>query len=392
MSKDNNISVSEFRKALSHKRRVVVKIGSRVLIQRSGRIDMRRISALVKELALLKHSGQEVIIVTSGAIGTGMEILGMKQRPSKLPDLQMAAAVGQNRLMTRYETLFSAERCIIGQVLLTHDDLKHRSRHLNARNTIMNMLKTGIIPVVNENDAVAVDEIKFGDNDLLASLVVHLIDADLLILLTTVDGLRETMPSGRSRRVPFIKAITKDVIRLAADKGSLFSTGGMASKLESARAVSRAGVCVVIADGRKPRIITRIMAGDDTGTLITPMAQKSFTRRKRWIAFFHKTNGVLVIDDGARRAIEKHGKSLLPIGVKKVEGTFYVGAAVDIQTLDQSIIARGLVGYSSHDIRLIQGHRTDEITEILGTDNYDEVIHRDNMVLLESTGENDEPA
>ena len=377
------------RQELAQARRIVVKIGSRILVQRSGRPEMRRIRSLVRELAKLRQAGREVVFVTSGAIGAGMEVLGMKRRPTNLPELQMAAAVGQSRLMTRYDKLFVRERCKIGQVLLTHDDLKHRSRHLNARNTMLTMLSAGVIPVVNENDAVAVDEIKFGDNDLLASLVVHLIDADLLIILTTTDGLREPAASGRSRRVAFLESVTPKVLELAVGKGSALSTGGMASKLEAAYAVVKTGAAVIIADGRQSGIIGKILAGEDTGTLIRPTADQcaaSLTGRKRWIAFFHKPEGTLIIDDGARSAIERGGKSLLPIGIKKVDGEFDIGAAVNIKIADQTLIARGLVSYSSHDIRLIQGHRTDAIAGILGTANYTEVIHRDNMVLLNVKG------
>ena len=205
---NSNSNFNESRAAIGQKRRIVVKIGSRVLVQKNGRPNLRRMRSLVRELAKLNRQGREIILVTSGAISTGMQALGMKQRPTHLPKLQMSAAVGQNKLMAQYDKLFSAQKCTIGQVLLTHDDLKHRLRHLNARNTILSMLQARIIPVVNENDVVAVDEIKFGDNDLLASLVIHLIEADLLILLTTTDGLREIMPSGRSRRITSIKGIT----------------------------------------------------------------------------------------------------------------------------------------------------------------------------------------
>lgn len=374
--------ISTARQELAKARRIVVKIGSRILVQRSGRPEMRRIRGLVRELANLRQAGREVVFVTSGAIGAGMEVLGMKRRPTNLPELQMAAAVGQSRLMTRYDKLFVRERCKIGQVLLTHDDLKHRSRHLNARNTMLAMLSAGVIPVVNENDAVAVDEIKFGDNDLLASLVVHLIDADLLIILTTTDGLRKPATSGHSRRVAFLESITPEVLGLASGKGSALSTGGMASKLEAAHAVAKTGAAVVIADGRQNGIIGKILAGADTGTLIRTAPNQcatALTGRKRWIAFFHKPKGTLLIDDGAQRAIERDGKSLLPIGIKQVQGEFEAGAAVDIKTADQTLIARGLVSYSSHDIRLIQGRRTDAIAGILGTANYDEVVHRDNM-------------
>ncbi|MFA5043915.1 MAG: glutamate 5-kinase [Kiritimatiellia bacterium] len=379
-----DISVTA-RKELAQARRIVVKIGSRILVQRSGRPEMRRIRSLVRELAKLRNTGREVVFVTSGAIGAGMEALGMQRRPTNLPELQMAAAVGQSRLMTRYDKLFAREHRKIGQVLLTHDDLKNRSRHLNARNTMLTMLGAGVIPVVNENDAVAVDEIKFGDNDLLASLVVHLIDADLLIILTTTDGLREPASSGRSRRVAFLEGVTPEVLALAAGKGSALSTGGMASKLEASHAVAKTGAAVVIADGRRSGIIGKIMEGADMGTLIRPASDRraeSLTGRKRWIAFFHKPQGTLVIDDGARRAIERNGRSLLPIGIKKVDGEFEAGAAVDIGTADRTLIARGLVSYSSRDIRLIQGRQTDAIAGILGAANYTAVVHRNNMAIM----------
>lgn len=374
---------------LGRTRRIVVKIGSRVIVRSSGRPEMRRVRALIRELALQVKKGREIVFVTSGAIGSGMEVLGMRQRPTSLPDLQMAAAVGQCRLMTLYSRLFAEERCTVGQVLLTHDDLKHRSRHLNARNTVLNMLRSNVIPIVNENDVVAVDEIRFGDNDLLASLVTHLIDAELLILLTMTDGLRQPLPSGRMRRVPLVKTITKDVIQFTWGKAGQLSTGGMASKLEFARHVAKAGAPVVIADGCKPRIIARILDGEDTGTLFVPLADEcvaTMSGRKRWLAFFHKPQGRIVVDDGARRAIEKNGKSLLSIGIKKVEGDFQVGAAVDVLALDGALVARGLTGFSSRDVRLIQGHRTNEIPKILGIDTCDEVIHRDNMVLMTAGG------
>lgn len=376
------------RLAIGHAKRVVIKIGSRVLVQTSGRPETQRIQSLVKEIADLSSQKHEVVFVTSGAIGTGMQALGMRRRPGSLPELQMAAAVGQSRLMTQYDQLFSAEKKIIGQVLLTHDDLKHRARHLNARNTILTMLGAGVIPVINENDVVAVDEIKFGDNDLLASLVVHLIKADLLIMLTTTNGLNKPLADGRSGRIGFLREISKDVLKFAHGKGGDLSTGGMASKLESARLVAEtAGAFVVIADGREPGIIKRIMAGEDTGTLIVPAKRGNLYAicdRKNWIAFFHKPKGALTIDDGACRAIEHGGKSLLPIGVKKVEGEFAAGAMVNVKSLDNRIIARGLITYSNREVQLIKGCRTDEIAKLLGSKKADELIHRDNLVLMNS--------
>lgn len=374
------------RRALAQARRLVIKIGSRVLVQPSGRPEARRIRALIRDMARLRRAGREVVFVTSGAIGAGMEALGMTRRPTHLPDLQMAAAVGQSRLMTRYAKLFAAEGCIIGQVLLTHDDLKDRDRHLNARGTILKMLEAGVIPVVNENDVVAVEEIKFGDNDLLASLVVHLIDADLLVLLSTTDGLRAPAAGGRTRRVRCIASPDPAWLQLADGKGSPLSTGGMASKLASAFTVARTGAAVVIADGRRPRILERVLAGADTGTLMIPptgAARQAWTARARWIAFFHKCKGGVVIDDGARRALEANGKSLLPIGIRKVEGHFKAGAAIEIRALDETPIARGISAYSSRELRLIQGRRTAELAPLLGADSPPEAVHRDNMVFLE---------
>ncbi len=375
------------RTEIADAKRIVVKVGSRALVQRTGRPDLPRLRELVRQLAALQKSGREIVLVSSGAIAAGMEALGLTKRPTLVPDLQMAAAVGQSRLMATYDKLFTAKGCRIGQVLLTHDDLKHRTRHVNARNTMSNLLAHGIIPVVNENDVVAVDEIKFGDNDLLASLVTMLIEADLLILLTTVDGVRA--PSGRgTKRVAVIDGISDQVLALASGKGSELSTGGMLSKLQSAGMVVASGIPVVIANGRTDGILEAVMTGADKGTLIrpgtkTPAALQSL--RKRWIAFFHKTQGTIVVDDGARDALVKKGRSLLPIGVKAVEGDFDESAVVNVRSLDGTIIARGQTDFSSRDLRRIQGHRSEDVASILGPCDTDVVIHRDNLVLLNNS-------
>jgi len=370
---------------LKRSRRVVVKIGSRVLVQKTGSPDLQRIRSLVRQIARLQSSGHQVVLVTSGAIAAGVEALRLRRRPKNLPQLQMAAAVGQVRLMTLYDTFFAAERCGIGQVLLTHADLQNRARHLNARNTIMALLRQGVIPIINENDVVAVDEIKFGDNDILASLVTVLIDGDVLILLSTTDGLRAPAASGRSRRVPYMENVTEEALALAWGKGSDFSLGGMASKLKAAQTAVDVGARVVIADGRKEEILDRVMAGEDVGTLIgNPKASPAgvIRGRKRWLAFFHKVNGSLVVDAGAQKALEIKGHSLLPIGVREVEGHFSKGSLVNVRTQDGRTIARGLTEYSSDDIRRIMGHRTADIATILGAKECDEVIHCDNMVNL----------
>lgn len=369
---DTNTSRSK----VSQARRIVVKIGSRVLVQRSGRPDLRRMRELVRQVAALRRAGREVVVVSSGAIGSGMEALGMKRRPTAVPDLQMAAAVGQSRLMAAYDALFGKEGFRIGQVLLTHDDLRHRSRHLNARNTMMNLLRHGIVPIVNENDVVATEEIKFGDNDLLAALVSLLVEAEALILLTTVDGFRAPAGTGRTRRVPRLNGVSEKELALAVGKGSELSTGGMASKLQSAGMVAANGIPVVIANGRKAGTITDVAAGRDTGTLIEAAAT-SLSHRERWIAHFHRTQGVLVVDDGAREALEKKGRSLLPVGIKAVEGDFEPGAVVAIRALDGTDIAHGLTDYSSTELALLKGKHSHELPADTA-----EVIHRDNMVFV----------
>ena len=259
----------KLRQGISDVRRVVVKVGSRVLVQKTGRPEHRRIRALVKELAQLRNDGVEVLLVTSGAIGAGMEALGMASRPTALPDLQMAAAVGQSRLMATYDKLFAAKRCKVGQVLLTHDDFNHKIRLTNARRTIENMLRHRVIPIVNENDVVADEEIradiKLGDNDFLASLVVRLIRADMLIILSTVDG---PGTNGKTRRVPYLERVDKKTLALVTGQKGNLSKGGMGSKLHAAQLAAHSGCHVVIADGRNPANIARVMRGEDVGTFV----------------------------------------------------------------------------------------------------------------------------
>ncbi len=373
------------RKALRLARRIIIKIGSRAIVDRNGRPDLDRISALVKEMSLLHQAGTEIVLVTSGAIAVGIDTLDLKTRPNALPQLQMTAAVGQVRLMRIYEECFSEAGIRIGQVLLTHDDLKNRTRHLNARNTMLELLRKRIIPVVNENDVVSVDEIKFGDNDILASLVSILIEAEVLLLLTTTDGLHKGYGTKQAQRIPYLKSITMRTLSLASGKTDILSLGGMASKLQAAQAASHAGTRVIIADGREQNIITNIINGIDTGTLIGGSKEETRSNikgRKRWIAYFHKTKGTLIIDEGACRAIEENGNSLLPIGIKKIEGQFSKGTLVNVKSQRGRLIARGLVDYSSDRLEKIKGHNSSEIEKILGFKDYEEVIHRDNMVVL----------
>jgi glutamate 5-kinase len=257
-------------------RRVVIKIGSRVLVQKTGRPDVRRMRSLVNDIAAVQAAGHEVVVVTSGAVGAGMEALGIKKRPERLPELQMTAAVGQTRLMSRYAELFKKRGCTVGQVLLTHDDFQHKTRLTNARRTLDSLIRHNVIPIINENDVVADEEIKadlkLGDNDNLASLVAKLIRADVLVLLTTVDGLREPWSAGRTRRVKYLESVTRKTYALVKDKESGLSTGGMATKLKAAATVAAAGCCAVIANGRKDGVLGEIMSGKDTGTLVVASA------------------------------------------------------------------------------------------------------------------------
>ena len=363
-----------------------MKIGSRVLVQRDGRPDTRRMAALVDGIAALHRGGREVIVVSSGAIACGLQALGMKKKPEDLPTLQMAAAVGQSRLMAAYDKLFTRKKCRIGQVLLTHDDLEHRRRHLNARNSMLKLLEHGVIPIVNENDVVSVDEIKFGDNDALASRTAMLLEADLLVLLTTVDGFHAPDAKGRSRKIDFLPGVTTETLSHAQGKGSVFSTGGMASKLTSAAEAARMGTAVVIANGRKDGILQKIVAGAAVGTLIPAAAgtaepNGALNQRRRWVAFFHHAHGRIAVDDGARDALLQRGKSLLPVGIREVSGDFAPGDLVEVLDLAGQRIAQGLTEYSSAEIRLLKGLKTEQIRARLGTDAAAEVIHRDNLVV-----------
>jgi glutamate 5-kinase len=266
----------KYRAGLPESRRIIIKIGSRVLVQKSGRPDRRRMASLTSEIAALRKQGHEVAVVTSGAVGAGMEALGMKTRPVLLPEVQMCAAIGQTRLMSRYDALFSAKGLMVGQVLLTHDDFQHRLRQANARRTIESLLRRGVVPIINENDVVSDEELKadlaFGDNDFLAALLVKLIRADLLILLTTVDGVREPDNNGKTRRIRFLDQISRKTMGLVRAKTESLSKGGMGSKLRAAQSAAESGCAVVIANGLESGVLTQVVAGEDIGTLIVPSA------------------------------------------------------------------------------------------------------------------------
>ncbi len=362
---------------------LVVKIGTRVLTDAAGRLDSQRIEQLAMQVHAVMESGRRVVLVSSGAVGAGVGRLGLPGRPTDLAHLQAVAAVGQSVLVEAYErTLFRYGRHA-AQILLTADDLEHRTRYLNARNTILTLLELGTVPVINENDTIAVDELQtaFGDNDRLAAIVTNLIRAPLLVLLSDVDGLYDGDPrSPQSRLIPTVARLDDSILRFVRDGGGGLGKGGMASKLEAARLATTGGENVIIAGGACPDVLTRIVAGEPAGTLFLAQGQ-TVAARKRWIGLTVQPRGALVLDAGARHAVENQGRSLLAIGVVSVEGRFRKGDVVRLRHPDGCEFARGLTNYTADDLDRIKGLRTPQIAAVLGQRPYDEVIHRDNMVV-----------
>jgi len=362
-------------------KRVVVKVGSNVLTADSG-LNLKAIRSISRQICLLIDNGLEVILVSSGAMASGFKKIGLAKRPDELPKRQAAAAVGQPGLMVEYEKAFGRYNQKVAQILLTSEDLSNRKRYLNARNTLYTLLAWGVVPIINENDTVSVIEIKLGDNDNLAAMITLLMDADILINLTDIDGLYTKDPRtfADAEIIHAVTAITKDTEKFASDIPGALGTGGMTSKIKAARKVNSAGVPMVIANGEKPGIITKLFAGQEHGTFFVPKTQK-LTRRKCWIAFSLKPKGIIKIDEGAAKAVLKNGKSLLPSGIIAVEEEFGVGAPVEVQNLNNMALGIGLVNYSSADIQKIMGLNSKKIKSVLGQKSYDEVIHRDNLAI-----------
>jgi glutamate 5-kinase len=371
------------RRQLGRVRRLVVKVGTGLITRPGLGPDPERIAALAAELASVRE-GRELVLVTSGAIATGMARLTLPERPRTIPEKQAAAAVGQSALMWHYEQAFKRHGVPVGQVLLTAHDISDRARYLNARNTLLALLRFGVLPVVNENDTVAVEEIKVGDNDNLSALVASLIDADLLVLLTDVDGLYTSDPARdpAAAKLDTVDTITAEIERLVWRGTGAGSVGGMATKLQAAQKAAAAGVPMVIASGRTQGVLARILKGEAAGTYFAPKADR-LGARKRWIAFAVPPHGRLAVDAGARAALTQHGKSLLPSGIAQVEGDFAAGEVVGlVSDGDDREFARGLVNFDADELRKIQGAKTREIEPRLGYKSFDEVIHRDNLVLL----------
>ncbi len=372
------------RRQLGRIRRLVVKVGSGLVTTPATGPDRRRIAALAADLAAVRANDIDAILVSSGAIATGMARLALPHRPRSMPEKQAAAAVGQSALMRHYEAAFKRHGATVGQILLTAQDIGDRARYLNARNTLLALLRFGVVPIVNENDTVAVEEIKVGDNDNLSALVASLVEADLLVLLTDVDGLYTANPavSGDARKLDTVEAVTDDITRLVWHGAGAGAVGGMATKLQAAQKAAAAGVPMIIANGRTEHVLPRLLRGEPLGTYFAPKADR-LGARKRWIAFAVPPQGRLTVDAGAVRALTQGGKSLLPSGVVEVEGDFATGEVVAVcAEVDGKEFARGLVNFDAPELRRIRGAKTREIEPRLGYKSFDEVIHRDNLVVL----------
>ena len=370
------------REPLQKTRRWVVKIGSALITGDGKGLDRERLRQWVDQIADLIAAGSEVVIVSSGAVAEGMKRMRWTHRPHSLHDLQAAAAIGQMGLVQAWESCFQRRGLHTAQVLLTHDDLSDRRRYLNARSTLRALLRFGVVPVVNENDAVANEELRLGDNDTLAALVANLIEADLLVLLTDQQGLYDADPRSNPGANLVSHALAGDVtLERMAGSGGLLGRGGMQTKLRAARLAARSGGATVIANGRSEGVLQRLQAGEEIGTLLTP-SQGPDAARKRWLAGQLQAKGRLVLDAGAVRVLRESGRSLLAVGVKDVQGDFRRGEMVICVGEDGTEFARGLVNYSASEARLIKGRPSSEIEQILGYVDEDELIHRDNLVLI----------
>ncbi len=366
-------------------RRIVVKVGSNVLTCPEG-LNLPVIDALSHQIMQLERSGQEVILVSSGAMAAGVRKLAIDRRPEAIPARQAVAAVGQAGLILTWEKALARHGKKVAQILLTAEDMTSRKRYLNARNTLNTLLDWGVLPIINENDTVMVDEIRFGDNDNLAAVITLLMDADILINLTDIDGLYDRDPRTHqdAELLTLISTIGREIERYAGEIAGALGTGGMRSKIKAARKVTAAGVPMIIANGKKDGVLADIFEGRPTGTFFKPKTAR-LSSRKCWLAFSLKPKGVIRIDGGAARALTTGGKSLLPSGIAAVSGQFNVGDPVQFAGPDGQVLGNGLVNYSAGDINKIKGMRSGDIADCLGEKPYDEVIHRDNLVLTNET-------
>jgi glutamate 5-kinase len=364
-------------------KRFVIKIGSNILSDEIRGLDPDIIRSLAKHISQISSMGYEVVVVSSGAVAAGMKKLGLKSKPRDIRLKQAAAAIGQSTLMWAYEKAFAEYEHKVAQILLTREDFSDRKKYINSKNTIITLLSYGIIPVINENDTIVTDEIKFGDNDNLASLVAIQVEAERLVILSDVDGLYDEDPrvNSNARLIPRIEKITSAIEKIAGGTGSAVGTGGMYSKILAAKKATSHGIAVNITNGKKPELLRSIVEGEEIGTFFDPGKGK-ISHRKGWIAYSSRPKGAVILDDGAVKAITEMGKSLLPTGIITVEGNFEVGDSVNCLNSNGTRVAKGLINYSSRDMKKIMRRKTSEIEEILGYKYSDEAIHRDNLVVL----------
>ena len=369
---------------ISEAKRIVIKVGTSTLTHPSGKLNLYQIEKLVRQIMDLSNEKErELLLVSSGAVGAGMGRLGLEEKPRTLPARQAVAAVGQGALLHFYEKLFAEYGQIVAQLLLTRGDLADRIRFINARNTLQELISRKILPIINENDTVAVEEIKFGDNDTLAALVAGLVDADLLILLTDTEGLYTADPrlDSTASLLPLVEEITPEITGLAGGSGTKMATGGMATKVSAAKMAVNAGIPLLIANSKEKDILRRIMDGENLGTLFVPREVNPHAK-KRWIAFGSEKSGILTVDFGARKALLENGKSLLPSGVVSAEGKFTAGQVVAIIDPEGKEFARGITNFSREEIDCIKGIQCKDIEGILGHKDFDEIIHTDNMMII----------
>ena len=372
------------REALKKAKRIVIKVGTSTITYANGKRNFSQIDRLAREISDLQNQGKEMILVTSGAVAVGVDRMGLPGKPKTIPGKQAAAAVGQGVLMHTYEKFFADYGQIVAQVLITKTEAIDRHRYTNTRNTFMELMRRRVIPIVNENDVVALDELKIGDNDNMSALVAGIVDADLVIILSDVDGLYTANPQTHHDAVivPEVAEITPEIEASAGGVGSARGTGGMATKIQAAKAATSSGIHLVIASGTEKNAITRVLQGEELGTLFVSRENR-LQFRKRWLAFGAKIAGSIVVDDGCAKAIRKAGGcSILPAGVFAVQGEFLPGSTVSVIDKDAHELARGLVHYSSAELEQIKGCNSGEIANILGHKNFDEVIHRDDLVIL----------
>ncbi len=372
---------------LKEVKRVVIKVGTSSITHKTGLLNLERIENLSRQIADIHNRGIEVILVTSGAIGAGMGKLNLKERPRTVPEKQAAAAVGQGVLIHMYQKTMSEYGKIIAQILVTKDDIVDRARFLNARNTIFSLLAHGVIPIVNENDAVATDELKYGnkigDNDTLSALMVSLVDAELLVILSDIDGLYDSNPATNpgALLIPEVHEITQEIIDMAGGSGSALGTGGMATKINAAQIATSTGADMMIADSSLDQVLYRLMEGEMIGTLFL-RKDKAVPARQHWIGYSSRVTGEVHVDAGAAKAMCQQRKSLLPSGITRVVGTFLAGEIVAVKDEANRHIANGVSNYDSHEIEMIRGLKSEAIVSVLGYKDYDEVIHANNMLIL----------